>query len=354
MTPVGQREILTQQRVIAFFRDALGYTYLGHWKDRPDNANVEETRLRRLARSARATARRSSARRCSSWTRRSSLGGSKTLYDANREVYGLLRYGVKVKPEVGEQNVTVWLIDWKQPGEQRLRHRRGGHGLRRATPSGRTSSLYVNGIALGVLELKRSTVSVTRGHPAEPRQPEEGVHPALLRHGAAGHGGQRHRGAALRRRSRRRRSTGCAGRKPMRTPSGRQSAAARAGPALPQGAAAGARPRLHGLRRRHQEDLPAQPVLRRQGGAGARAAPRGRHHLAHPGQRQEPDMVWLAKWIREHVQNSRVLIITDRDRTGRADREGVQGRRRGDLPHQERRRPGAGAQRQRRMARSAR
>ena len=43
------------------------------------------------------------------------IGGSKTLYDANREVYGLLRYGVKVKPDVGEQNITVWLIDWKTP-----------------------------------------------------------------------------------------------------------------------------------------------------------------------------------------------------------------------------------------------
>lgn len=28
------------------------------------------------------------------------LGGSKTLYDANREVYGLLRYGVKVRPAI--------------------------------------------------------------------------------------------------------------------------------------------------------------------------------------------------------------------------------------------------------------
>ena len=43
------------------------------------------------------------------------LGASKTLYDANREVYGLLRYGVKVQPDVGEQNITVWLIDWKNP-----------------------------------------------------------------------------------------------------------------------------------------------------------------------------------------------------------------------------------------------
>jgi type I restriction enzyme R subunit len=42
-------------------------------------------------------------------------GGSKTLYDAGREVYGLLRCGVKVKPEVGERNITVCLIDWKKP-----------------------------------------------------------------------------------------------------------------------------------------------------------------------------------------------------------------------------------------------
>ena len=34
------------------------------------------------------------------------LGGSKTLYDANREVYGLLRYGVKVRPDVGEQHTS--------------------------------------------------------------------------------------------------------------------------------------------------------------------------------------------------------------------------------------------------------
>ena len=42
---VGQREIQTQQRVLAFFQDTLGYAYLGHWKDRPDNANVEEALL---------------------------------------------------------------------------------------------------------------------------------------------------------------------------------------------------------------------------------------------------------------------------------------------------------------------
>ena len=40
---------------------------------------------------------------------------SKGLYDRNKAVYELLRYGVKIKPEVGENTQTVWLIDWKQP-----------------------------------------------------------------------------------------------------------------------------------------------------------------------------------------------------------------------------------------------
>ncbi len=39
MSTVGQRKILTQRRVVAFFQDALGFAYLGHWQDRPDNSN---------------------------------------------------------------------------------------------------------------------------------------------------------------------------------------------------------------------------------------------------------------------------------------------------------------------------
>ena len=41
------------------------------------------------------------------------LGDSKTLYSANREVYELLRYGLKIRPDASAQTITVWLIDWK-------------------------------------------------------------------------------------------------------------------------------------------------------------------------------------------------------------------------------------------------
>lgn len=42
MTVVGEREIRTQRRVVAFFQDALGYDYLGHLQDRQRSRNVEE------------------------------------------------------------------------------------------------------------------------------------------------------------------------------------------------------------------------------------------------------------------------------------------------------------------------
>ena len=47
MSSVGQRELLTQRRVIAFFKDALGYAYLGYWKDRAGSGNVEVAELTR-------------------------------------------------------------------------------------------------------------------------------------------------------------------------------------------------------------------------------------------------------------------------------------------------------------------
>ena len=38
---IGQPERATQNRVVALFRDELGYRTLGNWTDRPNNSNVE-------------------------------------------------------------------------------------------------------------------------------------------------------------------------------------------------------------------------------------------------------------------------------------------------------------------------
>jgi type I restriction enzyme, R subunit len=42
---VGQIEKKTQARVVALFRETLGYDYLGNWIDRENNGNIEEAFL---------------------------------------------------------------------------------------------------------------------------------------------------------------------------------------------------------------------------------------------------------------------------------------------------------------------
>ncbi len=161
MSTVGELEVRTQQRVIEHFRDQLGYTYLGNWHERPNNRNVEEDLLRQfLARQEHEPAIVGKA--LERLGKAGALSGSKTLYDANREVYGLLRYGAKVSPGLGEHTVTVNLIDWENPAANYFAIAEevtveGDHTKRPDIV------LYVNGIAVCVLELKRSTVSVAQG-----------------------------------------------------------------------------------------------------------------------------------------------------------------------------------------------
>lgn len=161
MSDIGEREFQTQRAVIRFFTDDLGYRYLGHWKDREGNSNVEEALLRAWLR-RQGHSDKIIQKVIFELSKASALGGSRSLYNANREVYGLLRYGVKVKPEVGEQHITVWLVDWKAPANNDFAV------AEEVTVTGENTKrpdvvLYVNGIALAVLELKRSTVSVTEG-----------------------------------------------------------------------------------------------------------------------------------------------------------------------------------------------
>ena len=161
MTAVGELERETQRRVIGHFRDHLGYTFLGNWHERDNNRNIETEFLSKfLARQSHSSAL--STKALDKLDKAAALGGSKTLYDANREVYSLLRYGARVSPGLGKHTVTVHLIDWKNPAANDFAI------AEEVTVAGNNTKrpdivLYVNGIAVGVLELKRSTVSVAEG-----------------------------------------------------------------------------------------------------------------------------------------------------------------------------------------------
>ncbi len=160
MNTVGQPERATQNRVIALFRDELGYRYLGDWTDRPANSNIEQDLLSKWL-----IRRRCSGAQIAVVLHRlftEANNHSRNLYENNKAVYSLLRYGVPVKTEPGKPTETVSLIDWENPLQNDFAIAeevtlRGKHDRRPDLV------LYVNGIALGMLELKSSRKSIGDG-----------------------------------------------------------------------------------------------------------------------------------------------------------------------------------------------
>lgn len=161
MTNVGQLERATQNRIVELFKQDLGYEYLGNWHDRPSNSNVEVELLSNWL-SQNGINDNLIKRALRELDTAAALGGGRNLYDANKDVYSLLRYGVKVKDGAGEQFQTIYLIDWKTPHNNHfaIAEEVTIQGEHKKRPD---IVLYVNGIALGVIELKRSSVSVAEG-----------------------------------------------------------------------------------------------------------------------------------------------------------------------------------------------
>ena len=164
MSKVGQIERKTQDHVVKLFQDKLGYEYLGNWETREGNSNFEEEYLRAYL-NKQGYSKKLIDRALFEFGK-ATANQSKSLYDRNKEVYELLRYGVKVKADKGEQTETVFLIDWKNPdiNDFAIAEEVTVYGADAKAHNKRPDIvLYINGIALGVIELKRSTVSVAEG-----------------------------------------------------------------------------------------------------------------------------------------------------------------------------------------------
>lgn len=159
MSSLRPLERATQNRVIALFRDELRYRYLGNWSDR-ENSNIEEGLLTDQLHRAGYSPEQIS--RAIYLLKNEANHHERGLYGNNKAVYEMLRYGVPVKVEAGKVTETVHLIDWKQPGNNDFAIAEEvtltkGHGRRPDL------ALYVNGIAVGVIELKNSRVSIGDG-----------------------------------------------------------------------------------------------------------------------------------------------------------------------------------------------
>jgi type I restriction enzyme, R subunit len=138
----------------------LGYDYLGDWQDREGNSNVEEKYLRAFLKKQ-GYSQAVTGKAVHELARAAGVQ-TEDLYDSNKEVYRMLRYGVSVRAAVGEHSETVHFIDWQNPSNNHFAVAeevtvRDVHNKRPDVV------LYVNGIAVGVIELKRSKVSVEEG-----------------------------------------------------------------------------------------------------------------------------------------------------------------------------------------------
>ena len=160
MSDIGKPERVTQDRVVALFEQQLHYSYLGDWSDRVGNSNVEEGHLSAYLREAGyADAHISQAIHK---LKAEADHPQRSLYDNNEAVYQLLRYPVQVRTVGDTEYQNVQLIDWKEPHKNHFAIAeevtlKGGHQRRPDIV------LYINGIAIGVLELKRSIVGIGEG-----------------------------------------------------------------------------------------------------------------------------------------------------------------------------------------------
>lgn len=160
MNNIGKKERETQNRLIKLFQDELKYRYLGNWEEREGNSNVEDDILKEYL-LKNGYSKKITGKAIYEFNKIAS-DKSKSLYDVNKAVYSMLRYGVTVQSETGHKKETVWLIDWKIPlnNDFAIAEEVTVKGIHDKRPD---IVLYINGIALGVIELKRSTVSVSEG-----------------------------------------------------------------------------------------------------------------------------------------------------------------------------------------------
>lgn len=160
MSDVRKAERVTQRRVIDLFRDDLDYRFLGDWSDRPGNSNIEEAHLSAWLEGRGHTETQISAALLRLQTE--ATNASRGLYANNEKVYGLLRYGVDVKTAADRPTDKVFLIDWDDPlaNDFTIAEEVTLVGGLERRPD---IVLYVNGLAIGVLELKNSRVSIGDG-----------------------------------------------------------------------------------------------------------------------------------------------------------------------------------------------
>lgn len=160
MSSVNELEIVTQERILhEIFEEKLDYIYLGNFEDRDNNSNIEEELLLKFLLKKYT---KEIAEKAISELKKVAHNETKSLYEVNKEVYNMLKYGTGVTLYVGEKEQKVYFIDYENYANNDF------YVAEEVTVEGENEKrpdivIYINGIAIGVIELKRSTVSINEG-----------------------------------------------------------------------------------------------------------------------------------------------------------------------------------------------
>lgn len=162
---IGEPERPVQNRLLTLFKEKLKYEYLGNYEYRTCNRNIERKLLFDYLMSTQKWSK-DEAKRAITKLEKEAYCTPQNMQEKNEKVYSLLRYGVNVSPDVGAKKITVNLIDWEHPDKNQF-YIAEEVTINSSTPDSFTKRpdlvIYVNGIALAVIELKRSKVSVHDG-----------------------------------------------------------------------------------------------------------------------------------------------------------------------------------------------
>lgn len=162
---IGDTERMTQNRVIdLLLSKEMGYKYLGFWKDRKNNSNIEKEPLTKFLQSQ-GYSDELIKKSINKLSETAKLGAgndnSDRLYNANKEFYSLIRYGAAFKLENNAVSERVHYINWNDFSKNdfyiaeevtyKTNHEKRPDIV-----------IYVNGIALAVIELKSGRVDVAQ------------------------------------------------------------------------------------------------------------------------------------------------------------------------------------------------
>ncbi|MCC8114946.1 MAG: HsdR family type I site-specific deoxyribonuclease [Bacteroidales bacterium] len=173
---ISAKERKYQDTVIKLFQQELGYTYLGSWqygqedkcrKNGEVNSPICEEELRSFLTDAKKYTPTQIEEAISQVKKEALLTDSKkgVLLDTNNSLYETLITHIPIQPSPDKPHENVALFDFANPQANRFAIAEEVSYIDPLTGKHSRPDIvvYVNGIALAVIELKRSTVSLSEG-----------------------------------------------------------------------------------------------------------------------------------------------------------------------------------------------